>query len=103
VTHAGPRHHYDCPGLAMPSMTVQELRVLALAAAGCPSKEIASRLDVCEATVKRHLTNTYRKLRVQNRAEATAVALVRGLIGSAAVLEAHVSQASTEPDQAAGA
>ena len=59
---------------------MQELRVLKLAAVGCPSKEIAARLEISEATVKRHLTKTYRKLRAQNRAAATAIALMQGLI-----------------------
>ena len=53
------------------NLTSRELDVLALVAAGERSREIASRLGVTEATVKRHLYNLYRKLNVTNRVGAT--------------------------------
>jgi LuxR family maltose regulon positive regulatory protein len=41
---------------------------------GKGNKAIASRLSLSEGTVKSHLRNIYRKLRVQTRAEAAAQA-----------------------------
>jgi LuxR family maltose regulon positive regulatory protein len=41
---------------------------------GKANKAIASRLQLSEGTIKSHLRNIYRKLRVQTRAEAAAQA-----------------------------
>jgi DNA-binding CsgD family transcriptional regulator len=53
-----------------PSLTVQERRVLQLVAAGLANGEIAKRLVVAPATVRKHLENVYRKLGVTNRLAA---------------------------------
>jgi DNA-binding NarL/FixJ family response regulator len=52
-------------------LTARELDVLRLVAAGEPSRVVAAKLGLTEATVKRHLYNIYRKLEVRNRVEAT--------------------------------
>jgi DNA-binding CsgD family transcriptional regulator len=56
-------------------LTVREAEILRLVAHGASNKEIAAQLVVSVHTVERHLANTYRKLRVRNRAAATAYAL----------------------------
>jgi DNA-binding CsgD family transcriptional regulator len=54
-------------------LTGREREVLALAAKGLRSREIAARLEISEPTVKTHLHHAYRKLGVTNRVEATNV------------------------------
>lgn len=61
-------------------MTDRELEVLAAAAKGERSKEIAYRLGITERTVKAHLSNIYSKLGVDSRAAAVAEAMQRGLL-----------------------
>ncbi|MCU1431499.1 MAG: narL [Actinotalea sp.] len=53
-----------------PSLTTQERRVLQLVGTGLSNAEIAGRLFVAPATVRKHLENTYRKLGVTNRLAA---------------------------------
>ncbi len=55
------------------SLSSQELRVVALVAEGKTNKEIAVTLGLSDKTVKNYLSHVYEKLRVSNRAEATAV------------------------------
>jgi LuxR family maltose regulon positive regulatory protein len=50
------------------------MELLALIAAGYSNKEIASRLVISLATVKRHTVNIFNKLGVSNRTEAVAKA-----------------------------
>ena len=52
------------------SLTAQERRVLRMVAAGLSNAEIAERLCVALATVRKHLENAYRKLGVTNRLAA---------------------------------
>jgi DNA-binding CsgD family transcriptional regulator len=61
-------------------LTVRQLEVLALVAAGHTNKSIAAKLVVSEHTVRRHLQNIYTRLGVTSRAAATAYAVERGLI-----------------------
>jgi LuxR family maltose regulon positive regulatory protein len=58
-------------GLAEP-LTARELEILRLVAAGLRNQEIADRLVISLATVKRHIANTYGKLGVDHRTEAVA-------------------------------
>ena len=51
------------------------MEILLLAARGMSNRDIASRLDITEATVKRHLANLYPKMEVQSRGEAVRKAL----------------------------
>lgn len=48
----------------------RELEVLALVADGKTYKQIAAQLHVSTETVKMHLKNIYRKLKVSNKIEA---------------------------------
>lgn len=62
------------------SLTTRELEVLRLVAAGSTNNEIARHLWVTEQTVKFHLSNVFRKLKVGNRTEASHYAHVNGLL-----------------------
>ena len=64
----------DCP------LTSRELEILSLAAQGMTNGRIARELWVTEQTVKFHLSNTYRKLGVANRTEASRYAHVNDLV-----------------------
>ena len=56
-------------------LSVRELEILLLAARGLSNRQIANRVHLAEGTVKRHLTNTYHKMAVGSRSEATRMAL----------------------------
>jgi DNA-binding NarL/FixJ family response regulator len=55
-------------------LTVRELEVLRLVAAGRTNKSIAAELVLSERTVERHVSNIFAKLGVSSRAAATAFA-----------------------------
>ena len=57
---------------ALKTLTARELEVLDRLSSGARSRTIAHELGITEPTVKRHLTNLYRKLGVTNRVEAVA-------------------------------
>jgi two-component system, NarL family, response regulator YdfI len=61
-------------------LTEREMEVLAAAARGERSKEIAYHLGITERTVKAHLASIYNKLGVDSRSAAIAVAAQKGLI-----------------------
>lgn len=64
----------DCP------LTLREKEILGLVAEGATNGQIARTLWVTEQTVKFHLSNTYRKLGVANRTEASHYAHVNNLV-----------------------
>ena len=61
-------------------LTAKEHEILNLLSTGLSNAEIAKELWVADQTVKFHLGNVYRKLRVGGRAAAVDVARRRGLI-----------------------
>lgn len=61
-------------------LTLRELEVLQLVAAGLTSKDIAARLVISVATVQRHIANVYTKIDARGRADATAYAMRHGLV-----------------------
>ncbi len=63
-----------------PALTITELRVLQLVAAGQTTVETAEVLFVAEKTVKNHLASIYRKLGVKNRSHAVSEGYRRGLL-----------------------
>ena len=65
---------------AEPEITPRELEILALVAQGNPNKAIAAQLGIGEDTVKQHVSRILAKLKVQDRAQATAEAIRRGLV-----------------------
>lgn len=56
------------------NLSRQETQVLQLLAQGLSNREIGQRLGITERTVKFHLSNTFTKLSVRNRVEASIVA-----------------------------
>lgn len=56
------------------NLSRQETQVLQLLAQGLSNREIGQRLGITERTVKFHLSNTFAKLNVRNRVEASIVA-----------------------------
>jgi DNA-binding CsgD family transcriptional regulator len=60
-------------------LSLREAQVAWLVSCGCPDKEIGSRLGLEYPTVRFHLGNAFRKLRVTNR--ATLVGRVNALLG----------------------
>jgi DNA-binding NarL/FixJ family response regulator len=67
----------DCP------LTDRELEILRLVAQGYTNGRIARELWVTEQTVKFHLSNTYRKLGVANRTEASRYAHLHDIMAAA--------------------
>lgn len=61
-------------------LTERQRVVLRLVAAGLSNKQIARSLAISERTVKFHLTSIFGKLEAENRAQAVATAVQRGLL-----------------------
>lgn len=66
--------------VAGPEITTREREILALVAQGKANKEIGACLGIAEDTVKRHVSSILDKLRVNDRAQATAEAIRRGIV-----------------------
>lgn len=64
----------DSPTPEFEDLTPAQLRVLTLLREGKPSKEMAAVMSVTEATIKAHLTEIFRKLKVRNRTQAVLLA-----------------------------
>jgi DNA-binding NarL/FixJ family response regulator len=62
-------------------LSVRELEVLSLIAAGNANKSIASMLSITEETTKGHVKNILAKLRANDRTHAVTLAIKRGIIG----------------------
>jgi LuxR family maltose regulon positive regulatory protein len=60
-------------------LSPREVEVLKLIEAGCSNQEIAARLVISIATVKRHISNIYIKLGAQNRTQAVSIGRELGL------------------------
>ena len=58
------------------TLTAAETKVLNLLSLAKTNKEIATSLGISPATVKRHLENVLRKLRLKNRIEAAIYGLM---------------------------
>ena len=61
-------------------LTVREVEVLRLVAAGLTNQAIAEKLFVSDHTVHRHLANILSKLDFNSRARVAAWAVAKGLI-----------------------
>jgi len=66
--------------LAEPEITPREREILTLVTQGNANKEIAATLGISEDTVKQHVSRILVKLKVNDRAQATAEAIRRGLV-----------------------
>lgn len=65
---------------ARDELTVRELDILRLVAAGLSDKLIGARLGIARSTTSNHITVILLKLRAANRAEAVAIAMRDGII-----------------------
>jgi DNA-binding NarL/FixJ family response regulator len=63
------------------ALSERETEVMLRAARGLSNHQMATELDLAEATVKRHLSNIYAKIGVRSRSEAVRVALAEQWIG----------------------
>jgi DNA-binding NarL/FixJ family response regulator len=79
TTKAGKRPT-PTPTALIDPLSERELAVLKLLAAGCSNKEIGSRLNITEGTVKNHMTNVLGKLGVLDRTQAALKARELGYI-----------------------
>jgi DNA-binding NarL/FixJ family response regulator len=61
-------------------LSPRETEILQMIAYGSTTKEVASKLKISPHTVKTHLERIFEKLRANDRAEAVAIALRRGLV-----------------------
>jgi DNA-binding NarL/FixJ family response regulator len=59
-------------------LTTRETEILGLVAKGMSNKEISSRLDISEHTVKNHLKNILQKLHLENRVQLARYAYEQG-------------------------
>jgi DNA-binding NarL/FixJ family response regulator len=66
--------------VAGPDLSPRELEILQLLGRGLSNKEIGGKLFISEDTVKRHISNLFVKLKVNDRAQATSEAIRRGFI-----------------------
>ncbi len=57
-------------------LSAREMEILLLVSRGLSNREVANMLTLSEATVKRHLANTYPKMGVSSRGEAVRQALL---------------------------
>ncbi|HEU4328013.1 MAG TPA: LuxR C-terminal-related transcriptional regulator [Roseiflexaceae bacterium] len=68
-------------------LTKRELDVVQLLAAGLSNPDIAARLIISQATVKKHMQNIFRKLGVHNRLQAVTQARNAGLLDGQSLKE----------------
>jgi len=61
-------------------LTSREITILEMVANGCSNKEIADKLDLVEGTVKVHLSNIFKKLKVNDRTQAVMFAIKNHII-----------------------
>jgi NarL family two-component system response regulator LiaR len=64
-------------------LTAREVEVLKILARGDSNQEIARRLNICERTVTKHISNILDKLNLANRTQAAYYAIQHGLVDSA--------------------
>lgn len=63
-------------------LTPRELEMVHMVTRGLRNKEMSERLAISEGTVKIHLHNIYRKLKVENRVELILYAQAKKLVGA---------------------
>ena len=61
-------------------LSSRELEVLRFIVKGLSNPEIAKNMLISESTVKAHVSNIFRKIKVKNRIEAVVIAVKNNLI-----------------------
>jgi DNA-binding NarL/FixJ family response regulator len=74
LSQQSPEMHHPYDGL-----TERELQMVAMIGRGLVAKEIAHELGISEKTVRNHISNIYRKLKVFDRSQIVLYALKKGL------------------------
>jgi DNA-binding NarL/FixJ family response regulator len=67
------------PGL-LASLTAREVEVLRALATGANTETIAQNMGISPRTLRNHISHTYHKLRIYDRAQAVIVAIQAGLV-----------------------
>jgi len=73
-------HDRQAPRQESPVLTARQAEVLSLIANGASTVQIAESLHLSQETVRNHVRNILRRLRVHSRVEAVAVAYRDGLL-----------------------
>jgi DNA-binding NarL/FixJ family response regulator len=60
---------------SLASLTERERQIVSLVSEGLSNKEVGSRLDLCDGTIKVHLHKIYQKLAIHNRTALAAIVL----------------------------
>jgi DNA-binding NarL/FixJ family response regulator len=68
------------------ALTVREIEILNLIAAGCTAREVSDRMEITYKTVENHKQRIFGKLGVQNQAHAVSIAFRRGILEPEKVL-----------------
>jgi RNA polymerase sigma factor (sigma-70 family) len=63
----------DACKYSLTTLTARERQIVRLVSKGLSNREIASRLDLTEGTIKAHLHNIYQKLAINNRTALAAL------------------------------
>jgi DNA-binding NarL/FixJ family response regulator len=72
--------HGDGSGRLLTRLTVREREVLRALSTGADTTEIARNLGISRKTLRNHISNTYHKLAIYDRAQAVILAVQEGLI-----------------------
>lgn len=83
TTFKGSNRFVDGTAADQAGLSEKELQILQCLVQGQPNKVIAHRLSLPEATVKFHLKNLLRKVKVSNRTEAAIWGLTHGVCSDA--------------------
>jgi two-component system nitrate/nitrite response regulator NarL len=69
------RARTDACKYSLTTLTTRERQIVGLVSKGLSNREVASRLNLSEGTIKAHLHNIYQKLAISNRTALTALAV----------------------------
>ena len=62
-----------CLQILLTTLTARERQIVRLVSKGLSNREVASRLNLTEGTIKAHLHNIYQKLAINNRTALAAL------------------------------
>jgi DNA-binding NarL/FixJ family response regulator len=80
-----PRGQAGRPTGGLSRLTARELEVLRALATGASNQAIARRLGISPKTLRNHISNTYHKLGIYDRAQAVIAAVREGLVDARAL------------------